>query len=427
MSCDCASSPSYPDNYGAHEKCEINLRSSSTLEVRDFNTEVFWDTLKVNGGAYSGTVGPDRVEAQGQIVWSSDGASQERGWHICAVVPTPAPTPAPTPSPTPAIVVEEGPCFVSGSCVHSPNYPLNYGSSETCTIQFNSDETLHVDDFATENTYDNMVLDGVTYTGLTGPDQVAVTPDSVISWETDFGTTHKGWMICTQSLEERVPPVGAIGDPHVSTLTGDSFDLWRTGWSTFVKIPLKVSGEPDKLLVRGEVRPYGGSPCAPSYLQQVRITGSWLGGHNVSVYAGSLESSSPLSVVRDGSSPMSLKSDGVTKFINEDGLSLRGWIGEDLDVWGPDARVELTVGVANVTIVQHTEGRGESSNAMLDLSVSGLDGIVESVGGWLGVHGSSDAGAPPPECRGSAPTRAPRYLRNKIGRGSRSLQLLSIG
>jgi len=124
---------------------------------------------------------------------------------------------------------------------------------------------------------------------------------------------------------------------------------------------------------------------------------------------------------------MSLKSDGVTKFINEDGLSLRGWIGEDLDVWGPDARVELTVGVANVTIVQHTEGRGESSNAMLDLSVSGLDGVVESVGGWLGVHGASDAGAPPPECRGSAPARAPRYLRNKIGRGSRSLQLLSIG
>ena len=126
----------------------------------------------------------------------------------------------------------------------------------------------------------------------------------------------------------------------MSTLTGDMFDLWRTGWSTFVKIPFKVSGEPDKLLVRGEVRPYGGSPCAPSYLQQVRITGSRLGGHNVSVYAGYLESSSPLSVVRDGSSPMSLKSNGVTKFINEDGLSLRGWIGEDLSVWGPDARVD---------------------------------------------------------------------------------------
>ena len=58
---------------------------------------------------------------------------------------------------------------MSGSCVHSPNYPLNYGSSETCTVQFNSDETLHVDDFATENNFDKMILDGTIYTGLTGP------------------------------------------------------------------------------------------------------------------------------------------------------------------------------------------------------------------------------------------------------------------
>merc|ERR1712136_232408 len=96
-----------------------------------------------------------------------------------------------------------------------------------------------------------------------------------------------------------------------------------------------------------------------------RITGSWLGGHEVSVSAGSLESSSPLSVVRDGSSPMSLKSDGVTEFIDEDGVSLRGWIGEDLEVCRPDARVEPTVGVANVTIAQHTEGRGESATPCL--------------------------------------------------------------
>jgi len=424
VSCDCASSPNYPENYGANGGCEIGLRSPSTLEVRDFNTEVFWDTLKVNGGAYSGTVGPDRVEAQGQIVWSSDGASEEGGWHICAVVPTPAPTPAPTPSPTPAIVVEEGPCFVSGSCVHSPNYPLDYGSSETCTVQFNSDETLHVHDFAVENNFDKMILDGTIYTGLTGPDQVAVTPNSVLSWETDFGTTHKGWMICTESLEMRV---SAVGDPHVSTITGDSFDLWRTGWSTFVKIPLEVSEEPDKLLVRGEVRPYGGSPCAPSYLQQVRINGTWLGGHEVSVHGGSLESSSPFSVVREKSSPVYLKREGVTEFINEKGVSLRGWIGKDLKDWGPDARVELTVGDANVTIVQHTEGRGESSNAMLDLSVSGLESVVDTIGGWLGVDGASQAGTAPPECQGAEPAEAPRYVMTQVARGIGALQLLAVG
>jgi len=269
-----------------------------------------------------------------------------------------------------------------------------------------------------------MVLDGKTYTGLSGPDQIEVTPDSVMTWETDFGTTHKGWLMCTEPPEMRV---FAIGDPHVSTITGDSFDLWRTGWSTFVKIPLEVSEKPDKLLVRGEVRPYGGSPCAPSYLQQVRINGSWLGGHDVSVHGGSLESSSPFSVVREGSSPMFLKQDGVTDFINEKDVSLRGWIAEDHEVWGPDARVELSVGNANVTIVQHTEGRGESSSAMLDLSVSGLESIVDTIGGWLGVDGASQAGTAPPECQGVGSAEAPRYVRSQVDKGLGALKLLTMG
>ena len=52
-----------------------------------------------------------------------------------------------------------------------------------------------------------------------------------------------------------------------------------------------------------------------------------------------------------------------------------------------------------MSVVQHTEGRGQVSNAMLDLSVSGLANVMESVGGWLGVDGAAAAGAAPPECR----------------------------
>ena len=33
------------------------------------------------------------------------------------------------------------------------------------------------------------------------------------------------------------PTASAHGDPHVSTITGETFDLWKTGWSTFVQIP----------------------------------------------------------------------------------------------------------------------------------------------------------------------------------------------
>ena len=69
---------------------------------------------------------------------------------------------------------------------------LCFHQSRSVVRWWNERETLYVDDFATENTYDTMVLDEITCTGLTGPDQVAVTSDSVISRETDFGTTHKG-------------------------------------------------------------------------------------------------------------------------------------------------------------------------------------------------------------------------------------------
>lgn len=36
----------------------------------------------------------------------------------------------------------------------------------------------------------------------------------------------------------------AVGDPHVRNILGEDFDVWKTGWNTFVKIP-EISGEDD--------------------------------------------------------------------------------------------------------------------------------------------------------------------------------------
>ena len=60
----------------------------------------------------------------------------------------------------------------------------------------------------------------------------------------------------------------------------------------------------------------------------------------------------------------------MAEFLDETGVSLRGWIATDDG--GPETRVELTVEGASGTVAQHIEGRGESGNAMLDLSVSAL-------------------------------------------------------
>ena len=79
------------------------------------------------------------------------------------------------------------------------------------------------------------------------------------------------------------------------------------------------------------------------------------------MHSGSLESSNPLRVVRDDGEPMCLERDRVTQFVSENGVPVKGWV--------PTA-----------------EGRGESGNAMLDLSVSGLASVVDpSAVGWASL------------------------------------------
>jgi len=429
VSCDCISSPNYPELYGSDESCAIAVATSSELEVKDFNTELSEDVLQINGESFSGTTGPGGVVVDGEILWSTDGTAQSKGWHVCGATEA-AKTPQPTPSPTESLTVE-GPCLADGLCVQSPNYPSNYGAYESCTVYFNNPGTLSADSFSTEKGFDVVSLDGTSFSGLSGPAEMEIHTTSVLTWTSDWGTEQSGWRLCTVALEA---PVSAVGDPHVNTITGESFELWKTGWSTFVQVPLQVDSKSDdtaiKFLVRGNVVPYVVEPCAPAFLQQVRINGTWLGDRDVVVHGGSLESSSPFHVAIDGGAPLYVGTDVTGTLLNETGLSVTGWVATDDDsVWGPDARVLIVAGDAQLTVVQHTEGRGETSSAMLDLTVSGLSTMIDTVGGWLGVDGSQRAGEAPVECERSVPEEAhmPRYVLNRLDRGLGGVKLLRIG
>ena len=81
----------------------------------------------------------------------------------------------------------------------------------------------------------------------------------------------------------------AFGDPHVASVTRVKFDMWKTGWSTFVQFPKDVG--PNS--VPGNVLPYGGDKCAPAFLQNVKMKGSMLDGHVVLVRAGPLDGAAP--------------------------------------------------------------------------------------------------------------------------------------
>jgi len=241
-------------------------------------------------------------------------------------------------------------------------------------------------------------------------------------------TSTAGFDQCETSArftyEAESEPVSAVGDPHVTSITGEKFDLWVTGWSTFVQIPKDV--EPNsvpKLLVTGNVQPHGAEKCAPAYLHDVMMMGSLLRYNQILVRSGSLEGPAPFGVSVNGSSFEQIWNANGTDFVSNPHLMLRGKITEDEPgVWGPDAKLMMKVGDIMLRVQQHTEGRFSESRSMLDLSVSGLD-KMESVGGWLGVDGSFSAGGAPPECAtNTAFIEFPHYPNHDLTSGTASFQ-----
>jgi len=195
----------------------------------------------------------------------------------------------------------------------------------------------------------------------------------------------------------------AIGDPHIQNVVGDAFDLWRTGWSNFLQIPLHLDGQEPRLLLRGNVERYWGDGCAPAFLQEVSVSGQRLHGRKVFVKSGSLETTSPFAVKVDGAPLRTIAPEGTT-FLAEDGCEVRGEISSsNPNEWGPDAQLFLRVGNITIDVVQRTEGRLADSRSMLDLTVHGLDREEQSIGGWFGSSdGWLDAGEAPASCQHSA-------------------------
>ena len=67
ISGDYGASPNYSENYAPNGCCVIKLAYRLTLDVKDFRTEVLWDTMVVNGQNYSGSTGPVGAETDDEI------------------------------------------------------------------------------------------------------------------------------------------------------------------------------------------------------------------------------------------------------------------------------------------------------------------------------------------------------------------------
>ena len=86
-----------------------------------------------------------------------------------------------------------------GSCAQSSNYPFQYGPDERCTILAPFPSVVTVAAFSTENGYDQLTVNGESYSGdsLEGKSFVAWTN---ISWHSDGSASGSGWELCLEPL-----------------------------------------------------------------------------------------------------------------------------------------------------------------------------------------------------------------------------------
>ena len=93
----------------------------------------------------------------------------------------------------------EGSCTATAEgCITSPNWPANYGNSESCAIVVGTDVSLVVQSFATESGYDLLSVNGVQYSGSgEGLNGLVVRAGDVFIWRSDYYGNGAGFSICS--------------------------------------------------------------------------------------------------------------------------------------------------------------------------------------------------------------------------------------
>lgn len=186
------------------------------------------------------------------------------------------------------------------------------------------------------------------------------------------------------------------GGPKITTMLGESVNLWQSGVSTLLQIP-KAPEVPPTLLVQINVQPYAPywytMGCEEGRISEVFLSGSSLGVSNLTIRSGALHGDASFAV-RVGEEPwqeLSWRSSVVDKetiLVSSPGVTVTGVISaKDPKHWGPDASATVTVGGLSIEVQQQTLGTGDESKTMLDVSVRGTFSKSAGVGGLLGPDG----------------------------------------
>jgi len=99
--------------------------------------------------------------------------------------------------------------------------------------------------------------------------------DSVISGAPTMTTPNMGTPVVTV-VPTPAPTMGSVsgvGDPHLTNMYGQRFDLYRTGVSVLLQIPGNVGPQHALLRLEADARRMG--TCSDVYFQTLNISGTW--------------------------------------------------------------------------------------------------------------------------------------------------------
>eukprot|EP00928_Gymnodinium_smaydae_P044475 TRINITY_DN2966_c1_g1_i3.p1 TRINITY_DN2966_c1_g1~~TRINITY_DN2966_c1_g1_i3.p1 ORF type:complete len:5802 (+),score=1072.37 TRINITY_DN2966_c1_g1_i3:2529-19934(+) len=226
----CALSPNYPSNYGLAEICKIVPKADFWqyyyIDAVAFDTEATYDKLWVNNVPYSGNTFPEKLVPTGTIVWDSDRLVAGSGWKLCPAydpskstsstssttssTSTTTTTTSGNFTPVPCFAdngdaqaweVKSGDCYLDyACCINSPNFPNNYGVSESCVVNvidvFWEIYVIRATHFDTEAGYDKLWVNGNAYSGSSFPADIV--PRGTILWDSDRQDAASGWRLCPE-------------------------------------------------------------------------------------------------------------------------------------------------------------------------------------------------------------------------------------
>jgi hypothetical protein len=218
-------------------------------------------------------------------------------------------------------------------------------------------------------------------------------------WGDDTTTIHKLKLLC--AVPKPLDGHGH-GDPHLTNIKGEHFDVMQEGNMLFLEIPRRSTPDALNLALYADIQRLGAALCGPTYITSISMRGSWLQA-NVDIHSGKI-------VEQDNNHKhaFGIRLDRVwmshavfVKVVGDSrpqdpsrGLPIGPNGSDEARIWSEPRAFIMQVKGLNIAVSQPKRPR-----VFLDVQVKGLETITSEIGGLLGIDDHAQAEDVPAECK----------------------------